>query len=92
MADPAPRLRAPARVHDVPFNPHSTRRCQARSGSPGRRRTDSTAPQGPLHSASPFHVDNLNTYPVDLDRARRLLEEAGYRPDAHGVRLKVVLD
>ena len=47
---------------------------------------------GPLHSSSPFHSDSLNRYPVDLERARRLLDEAGYRPDAEGVRLKVVLD
>ena len=48
---------------------------------------------GPLHSASPFYDgDRLSRYPVDLDRARRLLDEAGYRPDADGVRLKVVLD
>jgi len=47
---------------------------------------------GPLHSSSPFHSDSLNRYPVDLERARRLLDEAGYRPDGEGVRLKVVLD
>ena len=47
---------------------------------------------GPLHSSSPFHSDSLNRYPVDLERARRLLDEAGYRPNAEGVRLKVVLD
>ena len=47
---------------------------------------------GPLHSSSPFHTDSLNRYAVDLERARRLLDEAGYRPDAEGVRLKVVLD
>ena len=47
---------------------------------------------GPLHSASPFHVDTLNTYPVDLRRARRLLDEVGYLPDGDGLRLRVVLD
>ena len=47
---------------------------------------------GPLHHSSPFHSDGLNSYPVDLERARTLLDEAGYKPDAEGVRLRVVLD
>ena len=47
---------------------------------------------GPLHRSSPFHSDGLNRYPVDLDRARKLLDEAGYAPDAEGLRLSVVLD
>ena len=47
---------------------------------------------GPFHHASPFHVDGLNGYPLDLERARDLLDAAGYRPDADGVRMTVVLD
>ena len=47
---------------------------------------------GPLHSSSPFHVDGLNEYPVDLARARALLDQAGYAPDAKGVRFRVSLD
>ena len=47
---------------------------------------------GPLHHSSPFHADGLNRYAVDLERAATLLDDAGYRPDADGVRLRVVLD
>ena len=47
---------------------------------------------GPFHHASPFHIDGLNGYPLDLERARDLLDAAGYRPDADGVRMTVVLD
>ena len=34
----------------------------------------------------------MNRYEVDLDRARRLLDEAGYPPDADGVRFTAILD
>ena len=47
---------------------------------------------GPFHHASPFHADVPDPYPVDLARARALLDAAGYPPDADGVRLRVVLD
>ena len=47
---------------------------------------------GPLHHTSPFYSAGPDPYPVDLERARRLLDEAGYPPDAEGVRLHVTLD
>ena len=47
---------------------------------------------GPLHHANPFHIEGLHRYPVDLERARALLDEAGYAPDADGVRVRVSLD
>ena len=33
----------------------------------------------------------LSQYPHDIARARRLLDEAGFRPDAHGIRLRFEL-
>ena len=47
---------------------------------------------GPLHHSNPFHSNSLNRYPVDLERARALLDEAGHAADADGVRLHVILD
>ena len=47
---------------------------------------------GPLHHASPFYRDGLNTYPVDLGRAAALLDAAGYTAGADGVRFRVTLD
>ena len=47
---------------------------------------------GPFHHASPFHAADLNRYPADLERARSLLDAAGYPPDAEGVRMEVTLD
>ena len=47
---------------------------------------------GPLHHASRFHSDGLDTYPVDLERAGALLDAAGHTPDADGVRFRVTLD
>ncbi len=47
---------------------------------------------GPLHHSSPFYSDRLNTYPVDLGLARRLLDEAGYARNEEGVRFRVTLD
>ena len=47
---------------------------------------------GPLHHSNPFHSNRLNKYPVDLERAGTLLDEAGYTPDADAVRFRVILD
>ena len=47
---------------------------------------------GPFHHSSPFHAAVPDPYPVDLERARDLLDEAGYAPDAEGVRMRLVLD
>lgn len=46
----------------------------------------------PFYHASPFHADELNKYPVDLERAAQLLDEAGYKADGDGVRMQVTLD
>ncbi|MDD9981838.1 MAG: ABC transporter substrate-binding protein [Gammaproteobacteria bacterium] len=48
--------------------------------------------RGPLHHTSPFYGGGPDPYPVDLERARRLLDAAGHAPDADGVRLRTALD
>ena len=39
-----------------------------------------------------FHADGLPAYPFDLASANALLDEAGVKPDAAGVRLKLFFD
>jgi len=47
---------------------------------------------GPIHPDSPFFAPDLNVYPVDLDKANKLLEEAGYPRKPDGYRFSVTLD
>lgn len=47
---------------------------------------------GPIVPSSPFAVSDVARYPVDLKKAAALLDEAGYKPDARGERLKLTLD
>lgn len=47
---------------------------------------------GPLHPSSPFASSGLARYPVDLDKARALLDAAGHKPGADGVRFTMTLD
>ena len=50
-------------------------------GKPGR---------GPIPStAGANYTDNVPTYAYDLDKAKALLDEAGYKPDANGTRFKL---
>ncbi|MBN8962759.1 MAG: ABC transporter substrate-binding protein [Rhizobiales bacterium] len=50
-------------------------------GKPGR---------GPIPSAAGAnYTDDVTTYAYDLDKAKALLDEAGYKPDANGVRFKL---
>lgn len=50
-------------------------------GKPGR---------GPVPSAGGAnYTDDVPTYPYDIEKAKALLDEAGYRPDANGVRFKL---
>lgn len=47
---------------------------------------------GPIHSASPFYAKDLPHFDGNIERAKKLLDEAGLKPDADGVRFKMVLD
>jgi peptide/nickel transport system substrate-binding protein len=47
---------------------------------------------GPIHSASPFYNPNVPKYPYSVETAGRLLDEAGYKRGADGIRFKVTID
>jgi peptide/nickel transport system substrate-binding protein len=47
----------------------------------------------PFYHASPYHSEKVvDSYKVDVAKANALLDEAGYKADGSGVRMKVVLD
>ena len=52
----------------------------------------STPLYGPFHHTSPWATDDLVKYDYDLDKARKLLDEAGLKPDANGVRAKLTME
>ena len=46
--------------------------------------------RGPIPSAGGInYTDDVRTYPYDIEKAKALLDEAGYKPDANGIRLKL---
>lgn len=47
---------------------------------------------GPIVPSSPFAVSDVVRYPVDLKKAAALLDEAGFKPDRDGERLKLTID
>ncbi len=47
---------------------------------------------GPLVSASPFYNPKVRRYEYSLDKANKLLDDAGFRRGGDGVRFKLVLD
>jgi peptide/nickel transport system substrate-binding protein len=46
---------------------------------------------GPIHPGSVFAPKDVNAYTLDLEKARALLDEAGYKPDSKGIRIKTTL-
>jgi peptide/nickel transport system substrate-binding protein len=48
--------------------------------------------RGPIIESSPFFNKNIPAYDVDLDKANALLNEAGFKPDADGIRFKLTVD
>lgn len=47
---------------------------------------------GPIFSESPFYDPNVEMYKYDPAKAAKLLDEAGYKPGANGVRMKLTID
>lgn len=47
---------------------------------------------GPIAPGGPLYTADVPQYEPDLKKAAALLDEAGYKPDAKGVRLKVTMD
>ena len=47
---------------------------------------------GPIASGSPFHSADVEKYDLNLAKANALLDEAGVKPAANGVRLSLDLD
>ncbi len=46
---------------------------------------------GPIHSSSPFYSDQVNQYEYNLEKANQLLDEAGYKRGADGMRFSLDL-
>lgn len=47
---------------------------------------------GPISSGSPFHTDKVERYELNLAKAAQLLDAAGVKPGANGVRMTIDLD
>jgi len=47
---------------------------------------------GPIAPGSPFYTADVNHYDLDLDKAKRLLDQAGYPEKADGTRFKLTVD
>jgi peptide/nickel transport system substrate-binding protein len=46
---------------------------------------------GPIHSSSPFYSDQVNQFEFNLEKANQLLDEAGYKRQADGMRFSLNL-
>lgn len=47
---------------------------------------------GPIHPGSVFAPKGVNPYDHDIEKAKALLDEAGYKPDGDGVRFETTMD
>ncbi len=47
---------------------------------------------GPIIPSSPFYEPDVPLYEIDLEKSKRLLDQAGYRPGADGTRFSLTLD
>lgn len=50
-----------------------------------------TVAYSPLAPSTPFYSDKVETYPTDLKKAAALLDEAGLKPGADGIRVKLTM-
>lgn len=47
---------------------------------------------GPIIPTSPFYEPNVPAYEYDLNKANKMLDEAGYKPNKNGIRFSAALD
>ncbi|WP_439646369.1 ABC transporter substrate-binding protein [Sneathiella glossodoripedis] len=52
----------------------------------------STAATGPVAPGSPFYAADVEKFELDIEKANKLLDEAGYKPGEDGMRFKLKLD
>ena len=45
-----------------------------------------------IHPGSPFYTSEVETYDLDLEKANKLLDDAGYKKGADGMRFKLTAD
>ncbi len=47
---------------------------------------------GPIAPGTPFYTAEVNPYELDLDKANKILDEAGYPKNSEGIRFKMTID
>ncbi len=45
-----------------------------------------------IHPGSPFYNDGVEAYDLDLDKANKILDDAGYKKDGNGTRFSLTVD
>ena len=45
-----------------------------------------------IHPGSPFYNDSVEAYDLDLDKANKILDDAGYKKDGNGTRFALTVD
>lgn len=51
-----------------------------------------TIATGPIAPGTPFYSDDVNHYNLDLDKANKMLDDAGYPKGENGIRFKMTID
>ena len=47
---------------------------------------------GPIAPGTPYYTADVNKYDMDLEKANKMLDDAGYPKDKDGIRFKMVID